>query len=483
MQDSLARARQLVSHGRMAEALGVLEQAEAQAELPREGVLLLVRCLAQTGDLNAAYDRQRALVPGDIEHADAQGRADAMASARLAQMAMYYEDAADTARRLVTRDPQDVEAAALLSTLVLWLEGPDAANAALAPVLGRSDLPPSLLAQALAFAPAEAGDLAARVEAAAGDSALPAQARADLTLALAQHYDRCGDPVRAWTLATQGNALAPEHPAQDWHGVLQKHLAIHSATADAKQMDGPQHLYLVGTPRSGQSLLQSIIAAAPDAFSLGERGALLQHILFRTGEIAAMGTQPRQDLFAQLAAADAKGIARMAGAPALVVDKSPLHLPVAGSVARIHPSAKFAAVLRDPADTALSIYLRSFPPVYDYANDMDRILGQLDFALDALVAWREAGLDIMLIDHAALVEQPAESARRLFDHAGLAFDPSYLTAENRTQPVATFSAAQVRQDISPRAVRSSDGYADFLEPWGERLAALRDRTAAMPGLT
>ena len=173
----------------------------------------------------------------------------------------------------------------------------------------------------------------------------------------------------------------------------------------------------------------------------------------------------------------------MAGSPALVVDKSPLHLPVAGSVARIHPTAKFAAVLRDPADTALSIYLRSFPPVYDYANDMEQILGQLEFALDALDAWRERGIGILLIDHGALVAQPAETAQRLFDHAGLPFDPSYLAAENRTQPVATFSAAQVRQDISPRAARSSAGYASFLEPWGERLAALRDRTAAVLAVT
>ena len=63
------------------------------------------------------------------QNADAQGRADTLAAAQLAQMSMGYGDAAAWAKALVERDPADLDAAGLLATLVLWTDGPDAARA------------------------------------------------------------------------------------------------------------------------------------------------------------------------------------------------------------------------------------------------------------------------------------------------------------------------------------------------------------------
>lgn len=488
---AIMRATELLQHGRADEARALLERAldgGANGSADDTGAntgarRLLVQCLVQAGDLNAAIDRQKALVPPDIAATDAQGRADALAAARLAQMAMYYTDAADIACALVARDPQDVEAASLLATLVLWTDGPEAAREALSGVLSFDELPPHLLSETLAFYDDPPAALTERALTLAEDTKLPAQARADLLLAMAQQHDRAGEFDEAWTLAERGNALAPARPAQDWRAVLAAHRAIFTGTRPVtSQNSSPRHLYLLGTPRSGQSLLQSVLAAAPGVASLGERGALLQHVLYRTSDIARQGQGEREAYYGELAASDRRGILRLAGEPELpdlVVDKSPLHLAVAGSIARIHPGAAFAAVLRDPADTAMSIWLRSFPPVYDYAGDLGAILDHLDFALDAVAAWQEAGLAIRLIDHAALVASPAQESKALFEWLKLEWNDKYLKPENRTQPVPTFSAAQVRQPISTKMVRGASPYAEKLSEHSDRIEILRAKTHAL----
>lgn len=474
------QAARLLQQGRAAEACTVLEAALAAGPADPAAERLLVRCLAQAGDLNAALDRQLALVPHEVAQADAQGRADTLAAAQLAQLAMDYARAEALARALVERDSGDAEAAQLLSTLTLWSAGPEAARAALAGV-AVAEAPPHMLAELLAFHDAAPADLFERAGTLADDTALPAQARADLLFALAQHHDRAGEADRAWETAARANALAPARPLHDWREVLGAHLQIYRESAPAPEpSEEPRHLYLLGTARSGQSLLQSMLAAAPGVVSLGERGALLQHVLFRTADLVRMGPAARGTLFARLAESDRRGIARLAPAgTALVVDKSPLHLAVAGTVARIHPGAAFAAVVREPADTALSIWLRSFPPIYDFANDFAAVLDHIDFALDALAAWREAGLEIALFDHAALIADPSAQGGALFEHIGLAWDESYLAPENRTQPVPTFSAAQVRRPISPATSRNAAAYSAHLSPFSARIETLRAKTRSL----
>ena len=472
-------ARQHLAAGRVDAAVVLLEKAQREGNITRDGSRTLSQSLVQQGKLHLAIDCQKSLLQASLEQADQQARDDAFFLAQILQMAMYYEDATRIARQLVARDAGDTGAVQLLSTLTLWLDGPDAAAAIIGEGADWSRMPVQLLCDSLAYRTDPDPGLIERVERLAEDPSQDPQGRADLLMALAQHYDRKGDYDRAWDLAVQGNRLAPARQRQNWHALLKIHRDIYRSLDNCPDHDLPRHCYLLGTPRSGQSLVQSILAASPDAMSVGERGALLQHILYRSGEIARMPPGQRASLYAQLAEADYNGLVRMGGIPALVVDKSPLHLPVAGSVARIHPSARLGAVLRDPADTAMSIWLRSFPPVYDYANDIVAILEHLDFALDAIMAWQGDGLEIRLFDHARLIAQPAAAGKAMFDWLNLGWDPSYLEPEQRTAPVATFSAAQVREPISPAVARGAKPYADKLAPYEEQLDRLRTKTASL----
>lgn len=474
LEIALAQAR--IAAGQPVEALPVLEKYAGNPQAPAVVIRLLVQARAGAGDTHAALDAARRLLPPDIVQANAQGRADAMTAASLAHAAMHFGEAAGILRSLTQRDPADAEAATVLAQLLLWTEGPAAAREALNKARAAGAHSSRVLVDLLALDVA-VGDEA---RAMADRSDLAKSDRADLLLALAQEADRNGDATQAWDLATKGKALLPQVSPRDWRSTLDRQLEIYRASTPAEpDGDKPQHLYLLGTPRSGQSLLQSILAAAPGVASVGERGALLQHLLFRDAEIAGMAATQRDGLLRELALADRRGIARLAATPDWIVDKSPLHFVIAGNISRVHPGARFAAVLRDPADVAISIWLRGFPPVYDYANDFGAILDHLDLALDAFGAWRAEGLAIRLIDFASLLGDPAGESVRLFEWLGLPWDEAYLDPANRTEPVPTYSAAQVRQPVGQGSARGAAPYAVQLEPFAARLEQLREKQAQL----
>lgn len=474
LQVALAQAQLAI--GRAAEARSILEKFGSKQDSSPAVTRLLVQARAGTGDTHAALDAARSLLKGDLAKVDLQGRADAMTAASLAHAAMHYDEAVEILAGLTRRDPADADAATVLAQLLLWTEGPEAARDRLLTARRAGALSPRLLVELLNHgAPVQA-----EVEAMAARSDLAASERADLLLALAQAADQGGDAARAWELAAQGKALVPPATRRDWRTILDRQLAIYRGS---KPVDGddapPRHLYLLGTPRSGQSLLQSILAADPAVASAGERGALLQHLLFRDAEIAAMAATERHSLFRDLAAADRRGINRLVGTPGWVVDKSPLHLVVAGNIARVHPCARFAAVLRDPADVAISIWLRGFPQIYEYARDFGAILAHLDLSLDAIATWRAEGLDIRLLDFASFLADPAGSSADLFDWLGLDWRESYLDPANRTEPVPTYSAAQVRQAVGVGSSKGAAPYATQLGPYAETLDRLRAKQGSL----
>lgn len=476
----VALVRALMKGGAFAEAVQMIAPLAAAPNASLQIRQLHVEAVRGSGDLHAAWDAVRPLLPSDLATARPAERSLAMLAARIASDAQYTEEAERIARALVVSKPDDTEAASVLAPLLLWSEGSEAAKDVIETALDAGGATPELLIQLLGFGksvPAEHAETAASM---ADDQRLHPYQRALLTMALAQYHDRLRDAERAWEYATEGNRLSPAMPRRDWRALLDAQLAIYRDTGSASQAkDGPKHFYLCGAPRSGQSLVQSILAASPQVASVGERGALLPHLLDPGQTITTMPRQEREAFFAQLAQADARGLARQSASSGWIVDKNPLQLVVAGSLARIHPGAVFAANVRDPADVAISIFMRGFSPFYDYATDLGAIIDHLELLADAIEAWRGEGLPIKAISHEALVQEPAAQSREIFDWLGVEWDAAYLDPARRKTPVPTFSAAQVREPIRQGVSHGSAPYSAHLEPHLEQLDRIRDKQAAL----
>lgn len=312
------------------------------------------------------------------------------------------------------------------------------------------------------------------LDAVARDPAQPDALRAMAGFALAAVSDREGDPRSAMCWAKFANERAregkPRYRPEHEEAALARMLALDDAIAGVRVEveERIQPLVVVGAPRSGTSIVESLLTAHPEVGAGGERTDLA--MAAREFEIVAAshGVPAAARLFeARREALRTWVEARLSRAGLngpRYTDKLPQNLLNVGIIARLFPSARIICVRRDPRETALSIYLLNFAEAYPYASDLGDLVHAMRLADRAVAEWQaRLGDRLLVVDHEAFSAQPVEQGRRLFDFCGLTWSDAYLKPCQRQAPMRTFSALQVRDAIRPRPPRWP-AYQPWIEP-------------------
>lgn len=462
-------ARLLMGDGRNSEAVAVLREALAAAPAHRMASRLLAQALFNTGDLFAADEALKRAV-GEVP----QNREDALLVARLARQLHDFDRARKALDPILAKDPTDPEAVVLANRLSEWRGEPARDEALVAPALDAHPGNSKLISLKVEIGQASDSELDG-FRMAAEDQSRPAASRARILYALAQHHDRLGQSDLAWNSAMSANALmrierapaCPEELRSRRAKMLHRARALWQEISVEKSHSGKKLLYLCGAPRTGGSLIQSVLAAAPDVRSVAERAALLPHLLAMVHAEGQARADP--DLIQSLRVADLKGLDRLDSNASIFIDKTPENMQVAGLVSAVHPDARFLSVFRDPSETLISILIRNFPPSFDYSYDPDTICDYLLFHAEASAAWIEDGLDLSLLAFQDFVADPVGQGRRLAAWAGVPWSPNYLDPSERIQPVPTFSARQVRSPIAARSTSRAEQYRKHLAPFERKL--------------
>jgi Flp pilus assembly protein TadD len=238
--------------------------------------------------------------------------------------------------------------------------------------------------------------------------------------------------------------------------------------------DGPQtHVFLVGFPRSGTTLLEQVLASHPDVATMEERPCLIDSAtaffganadLDRLAALSDAELQPGRDAYW-------KRVAETETSPArpVFLDKMPLNAVFLPLIARLFPKAKILLALRDPRDVVLSCFRRRFA----------MNAGMFEFtALESTAAYYAAvmnlfelyrgrlALDITEARHESLVGDFDGEASRLCAFLGLEFNDAMraFAARAHDQKIDTPSAAQVARGLSDAGVAQWRRYGPQLEP-------------------
>jgi tetratricopeptide (TPR) repeat protein len=299
-----------------------------------------------------------------------------------------------------------------------------------------------------------------------------------------QILDRLGRPDEAFEAFSATNRMHQESPTRplvrsaalrdrlrEEIGLLTPEWAVSwpEAESDGAQ---PDPVFLVGFPRSGTTLLDTILMGHPDTVVLEEQPPL-NHCDKRIGGMAAI---PGLDA---AAVADTRRfyfdeVAKVAPAPLapgrMLIDKSPLFLSKAVLIQRLFPNARFILALRHPCDVLLSCFMSNFRLNDAMANFL-RLEDAAEFYDLTFRHWERArelfGLNVHTIVYERLVEDVEAEVRPLFDFLGLAWRDEALdhrkTAKARGL-ITTASYAQVVEPIYKRAAGRWEGYRRHLEP-------------------
>jgi hypothetical protein len=137
-------------------------------------------------------------------------------------------------------------------------------------------------------------------------------------------------------------------------------------------------------------------------------------------------------------------------------------------IRRALPNAKIVCVRRNALDTCLSNYRQLFATTLSYYNYSYDLLdtGRYYAAFSALMrAWQDTAPDNYLeIRYEDVVDRTEEETRRLLEFCELPWEAQCLSFQDNAAPVATASAAQVRQPIYRTAVERWRHYEHELAP-------------------
>lgn len=239
-------------------------------------------------------------------------------------------------------------------------------------------------------------------------------------------------------------------------------------------------VFLVGFPRSGTTLLDTMLMGLPELSVLEERPMIAGLIKAVASEdLAALPRQRVNELRASYFAT-----AREFGWDdrRRLVDKHPLNMARVPLIHRLFPRAKFILAERHPYDVVLSCFMANFQ-----LNFAMRSFASLDEAArtydTVFRAWEQAlalfPVDLCKVRYERLVEDAGGELAPLVEWLGLAWNDRLLahqqTAKERGR-VRTASYSQIGEELYQRAryrwkryVAQLEPVMPILRPWAERL--------------
>jgi len=237
---------------------------------------------------------------------------------------------------------------------------------------------------------------------------------------------------------------------------------------------GPKaHVFLLGFPRSGTTLLEQVLASHPEVEALEERETLSEAqraFQMQPSDIARLAKASEAEL-AQLRAAYWDRVrdegADVAGK--VFVDKHPLHTFRLPLILKLFPDAKILFARRDPRDVVLSAYRRRFamsgsayqlltlPGAAGYYDAAMRLADRLQPAMAPRT---------QVVRHEALVENFDAVVGEVLGFLGLPWSDEVrnFTDKARDRAVATPSGVQLSRGLSAEGVGAWRRYREQLAP-------------------
>lgn len=217
---------------------------------------------------------------------------------------------------------------------------------------------------------------------------------------------------------------------------------------------GPRPIFIVGMPRSGTTLTESILARDSRVFACGERTVMPQILLDFLAEAKRGGpAQITGERWQNWVRAYWYQLPDIGGALS-ITDKNPFNFESAGLIAALFPDAKIVNVRRNPVETGFSIFRNEFSKFVAFSNRLEDIGHYYGQYARLTAHWeRVLGERFVTVQYETLAGDHTRAAPALLAACGLAADAEGTA---RDRPITTLSAVQARGGVSvmePRADR------------------------------
>lgn len=240
------------------------------------------------------------------------------------------------------------------------------------------------------------------------------------------------------------------------------------AAADA----GPVPVFIVGMPRSGTTLVESVLGAHPRVVTGGELAGIrwiLPDFLeqARVGGIAGVPAAKWPEWRASY-----RRLWPEHGDALAVTDKNPWNFDAIGLILALFPNARVIHVRRNAVETAFSIWRNEFSRLLRFTHRLEDIGHYYGEYARVMAHWeRICGASFRTIQYEEFVARFDEAAPELVAYCGLEWDEACASFWTSDRTVSTISTMQVRKPPK-RASARSEAYAAHLGPLVESLRSM-----------
>jgi tetratricopeptide (TPR) repeat protein len=307
-----------------------------------------------------------------------------------------------------------------------------------------------------------------------------ADAKKYLYFSLGKMLDDCGHYDEAFEAYRQGNEIcnaAVVYNADKTSASVKSLMDVFNADRrpdcfPSSKINIQLPLFIVGMPRSGTTLLASILSKHSAISTAGEMSEFLQfgaylpqitngavypeaakHI---TDDVAsALRTYYEDRLQSHGRRSDAR----------FIIDKHPYNFWHLGFIEMLFPNALVINCVRDPLDACLSIYFQRFSNYHSYSFDLGNIVHFYKQYKAIMEHWKNTlPMKIIDIDYKDTVTRTEEVTRDILGILGLEWENGCLSPQVNCHSVRTASAWQVRQPIYRHSVERWRRYEKHLGP-------------------
>jgi len=240
---------------------------------------------------------------------------------------------------------------------------------------------------------------------------------------------------------------------------LQNHLnegflARHQAVSVRDRGSAPRPIFICGMPRSGTTLVETILASHPQVQPAGEMRFIHDRLKRTLGNLGLVDTgkwlgQSDTPTLMELAGDWDRALDEAAGGRPCVTDKMPSNYNLLGLIHVCFPDAPIIYVHRDARDTCFSCFATSFAEGHHFSYAQTALAYHYRLHELMLEHWRKilGPRRITEVHYEDLVREPEPQIKRLVAAAGLPWDPSCLEFHKTRRTVMTASVYQVRQPM------------------------------------
>jgi|GEM_PF-4600071 len=237
---------------------------------------------------------------------------------------------------------------------------------------------------------------------------------------LGKIYHDCQDYQRAFSYYESGNQLQakkvifkPNVFANHIQQIIKLSQTVPNDNFTFTDDNGPQPLIIVGTSRSGKSLLESLLSQDSKIEAKGEVG-IAQWVDFIPLEDRPVGNYPywlkslTQKQANLLRALYLKRLMRDGNHTGdYFTDTMPGNFMYLGLIKRLFPKAKIIYCQRSPLDTCVLLYFKYFIQGHAYSYDMKNLASYYQQQALLMAHWQSAFADdIITVDYEKLVKEP-----------------------------------------------------------------------------